>query len=60
MLQYGIDNDEFSKDLDPVIFAFKLVASVEGGIVMCRVMETAKPMQGLIKSLKMELEQYIV
>lgn len=58
LLQYGIDNGEFSKTLDPVVFAFKLVASVEGGIVMCRVMDTAKPMQGLIKSLKMELEQY--
>lgn len=60
LLQYGIENGEFSKNLDPVVFAFKLVASVEGGIVMCRVMDTAKPMQGLIKSLKTELEQYIV
>jgi TetR/AcrR family transcriptional repressor of nem operon len=58
LLQHGIDNGEFSKTLDPVVFAFKLVASVEGGIVMCRVMDTAKPMQGLIKSLKTELEQY--
>ena len=60
LLQYGIDNGEFSKALDPVVFAFKLVASVEGGIVMCRVMDTAKPMLGLIKSLKLELEQYTV
>lgn len=60
LLQYGIDNGEFSKSLDPVVFAFKLVASVEGGIVMCRVMDTAKPMHGLIKSLKTELEHYIV
>lgn len=60
LLQEGINKGEFSKTLDPVVFAFKLVASVEGGIVMCRVMDTAKPMQGLIKSLKMELEQYAV
>lgn len=60
LLQEGINNGEFSKTLDPVVFAFKLVASVEGGIVMCRVMDTAKPMQGLIKSLKTELEQYAV
>ncbi|WKL49925.1 TetR/AcrR family transcriptional regulator [Flavobacterium pectinovorum] len=60
LLQEGINNGEFSKSLDPVVFAFKLVASVEGGIVMCRVMDTAKPMQGLIKSLKSELEQYVV
>ena len=60
LLQEGINKGEFSKTLDPVVFAFKLVASVEGGIVMRRVMETAKPMQGLIKSLKLELEQYTV
>jgi len=60
LLQHGIENGEFSKNLDPVVFAFKLVASVEGGVVMCRVMNTAKPMQGLIKSLKAELEQYVL
>lgn len=60
LLQEGINNGEFSSKLDPVVFAFKLVASVEGGIVMCRVMDTAKPMQGLIKSLKSELEQFIM
>ena len=60
VLQEGINIGEFSSKLDPVVFAFKLVASVEGGIVMCRVMGTAKPMQGLIKSLKSELEQYTI
>ncbi len=58
LLQQGIDTGEFSAELDPAVFAFKLTASVEGGIVMCRVMGTAKPMQGLVKSLKSELEQY--
>ncbi|KIO51747.1 TetR/AcrR family transcriptional regulator [Flavobacterium hibernum] len=58
LLKEGIQIGEFSKDLDPAVFAFKMVAAIEGGIVMCRVMETAKPMQGLLKSLKMELEQY--
>lgn len=58
LLQEGIQIGEFSKDLDPAVFAFKMVAAIEGGIVMCRVMETAKPMQGLLKSLKMELEHY--
>ncbi|OXG07104.1 TetR family transcriptional regulator [Flavobacterium araucananum] len=60
LLQEGINIGEFSGKLDPAVFAFKLVASVEGGIVMCRVMGTAKPMQGLVKSLKSELEQYII
>ncbi|MNS44842.1 Transcriptional regulator AcuR [compost metagenome] len=60
LLQEGINNGEFSNKLDPVDFAFKMVASIEGGTVMCRVMDTAKPMQGLIKSLKSELEQYSI
>jgi TetR/AcrR family transcriptional repressor of nem operon len=60
LLQEGINTGEFSSKLDPVVFAFKLTASVEGGIVMCRVMGTAKPMQGLVKSLKSELEQYVL
>ncbi|TDQ11206.1 TetR/AcrR family transcriptional regulator [Pedobacter metabolipauper] len=60
ILQEGIDNGEFSDRLDPMIFAFKMVAAVEGGMVMCRVMDTIKPMHGLVKSLKAELEQYAV
>lgn len=60
LIQEGINTGEFSAQLDPVVFAFKLTASVEGGIVMCRVMGTAKPMQGLVKSLKSELEQYVI
>ncbi|EJL71503.1 TetR/AcrR family transcriptional regulator [Chryseobacterium populi] len=59
-LNEGIKSGEFTDKLDPVVFAFKLIASVEGGIVMCRVMNTIKPMQSLIKSLKSELEQYSV
>ncbi len=58
VLQQGIDNGEFSDKLDPALFAFKMVAAVEGGVVMCRVMDTAKPMHSLIKNLKSELEQY--
>lgn len=60
LLQQGINNGEFSSELEPAVFAFKMVAAIEGGIVMCRVMETAKPLQGLIKSLKSELEHYSI
>ena len=60
LLQEGINNGEFSKNLDPAVFAFKLVASIEGGIVMCRVLDSIKPMNGLIKSLKTELDQYSI
>lgn len=58
LLQEGIRNKEFSDQLDPAAFSFKMVAAIEGGIVMCRVMDTIKPMHTLIKSLKSELNQY--
>lgn len=58
ILQSGIDKGEFSKKLDPAVYAFKMFSAVEGGIVMCRVMNTNAPMKGLIKSLKEELKNY--
>jgi len=60
ILQDGINNGEFSKKLDPMTFAFKMFSAVEGGIVLCRVMNTNSPMKNLIKSLKDELKQYEV
>jgi len=58
ILRQGIKNGEFSSDLDPDAYAFKMFAAVEGAIIMCRAMNTERPMQGLIKSLKSELESY--
>lgn len=58
LLQEGISNGEFSNELDPAVYAFKAVAAVEGAVILCRTMNTAKPMQGLIKSLKSELNSY--
>jgi len=60
LLQEGINIGEFLQTLDPAVFAFKLVAAIEGASVMCRVMGTAKPMNGLIKSLKNELDLYSI
>ena len=58
ILNQGIEDGEFSNKLDAVSYAFKAVAAVEGAVVLCRTMNTAKPMYGLIKSLKAELESY--
>ncbi|SHN33136.1 transcriptional regulator, TetR family [Chitinophaga sp. CF418] len=58
ILQQGIDSGEFSDQLDPAAYAFKTTAAVEGALVLCRAMNTAKPMYGLIKGLKAELESY--
>ena len=60
ILNQGIANGEFSDKLDSSLYAFKAVAAVEGAVVMCRAMNTAKPMQSLLKSLKAELESYAI
>ena len=60
VVKYGVDQGEFSNKIDPSLIAFKFVAAIEGAIVMCRVMNTAKPMQSLIKSLKAEIESYSI
>jgi len=60
VLNQGIKDGEFSDKLDPVSYAFKAIAAVEGAVVLCRMMNTAKPMQGLIKNLKSELNGYAV
>jgi TetR/AcrR family transcriptional regulator, transcriptional repressor for nem operon len=58
LLKEGIRNKEFGSELDAEAFAFKLLAATEGATVICRNLDTNKPMQGLIKSLKAELESY--
>jgi AcrR family transcriptional regulator len=60
VLNKGIDDGEFSNRLDSEGYAFKAVAAVEGALIMCRSMNTAKPMRGLIKSLKEELESFSI
>ncbi|MDQ0968648.1 TetR/AcrR family transcriptional repressor of nem operon [Flavobacterium sp. W4I14] len=58
VLKQGIKDGEFSDELDPAVYAFKAVAAVEGAVIMCRSMNTAKPMASLLKNLKAELESY--
>ena len=60
ILNQGIAAGEFSDQLDPAVYAFKAVSAVEGAVVMCRAMNTAKPMAGLLRSLKAELESYAI
>jgi len=57
-LKQGIADGEFTANLDPHTIAFKFVAAVEGAVIMCRSMGTIKPMHGLIKNLKAELDSY--
>jgi len=58
ILKEGIKNGEFSETLDVSAFAYKMFASVEGTILICRVLGNSQPMQSVIKSLKQELKNY--
>lgn len=58
LLEEGIQKKEFKPSLEAEAFAFKLLAAIEGATVICRSTNTNKPMQGLIRSLKAELESY--
>jgi TetR/AcrR family transcriptional repressor of nem operon len=60
LLAEGIQRKEFDASLDAEAFSFKVLAATEGATVICRSMDTNKPMQGLIKSLKEELECYLL
>lgn len=58
ILQEGIDSGEFSSKLNPKRFAFKMFAAIEGGIVICRNIDSSKPMYDLVQDLKDELQNY--
>lgn len=60
VLQDGIDAGELSDKLNAEGFATKMYAAVQGTIVICRIMNTAKPMQLVIQSLREELGAYIL
>ncbi|WP_431198468.1 TetR family transcriptional regulator C-terminal domain-containing protein [Mucilaginibacter sp. P25] len=58
IIQDGIENGELSNAINPVEFATRMMLSIEGGNAICRVLNSTKPMQIMIKSLKTELASY--
>ena len=58
IIQDGINNGELSNAINPVEFATRMMLSIEGGNAICRVLNSTKPMQIMIKSLKTELASY--
>lgn len=58
IIEDGITNGEFTEALIPIEFATKMFLSIEGGNAICRVLNSTKPMQTVIKSLKSELASY--
>ncbi|MFL9483916.1 TetR/AcrR family transcriptional regulator [Chitinophagaceae bacterium LWZ2-11] len=60
VLKEGIKTGEFSEELNADAFAVKMFASIEGGNMICRAMNSSKQMTCIIKSLKTDLEYYCV
>jgi len=60
IIRRGILEKEFRADLNAEEFGLKMFALVEGGMMVCRVLGSNKPMQTLIGSLKQEIESYSV
>jgi TetR/AcrR family transcriptional regulator, transcriptional repressor for nem operon len=58
LLSNGITNDEFSDKLVPEEFVIKMFMSIEGANALCRVLNSVKPMQTVINSLKNELDAH--
>jgi TetR/AcrR family transcriptional repressor of nem operon len=60
ILKDGISSGELSDKLEPEDYAVKMFMSIEGANSLCRVLGSVKPMQTVIKSLKNELEGYVL
>jgi len=60
LLEQGIREGEFSEELIPEEYAMKMFTAIEGANVICRVKNSVKPMQIIIKGFKKELESYCV
>ncbi|BAV04919.1 transcriptional regulator, TetR family [Filimonas lacunae] len=58
ILKEGIRSGEFSKRLQADEFAYKMFASIQGGILISRVIGNVQPMQAIIKSIKAELKTF--
>lgn len=54
----GIRNKEFRRDFDAGEFALKAFTLIEGSMMVCKVLNSNKPMQQLMGMLKKEVEGY--
>lgn len=58
ILGEGIKTGEFSPELDAEDFAIKIFTGLQGANAICRVLNSTRPMQVIIKGLKAELNTY--
>ena len=60
IIQDGIDNKEFSSDINAEAFALKLFAAIEGGIMISRVTGNNKYMHSITNSFSKELDSFLI
>ena len=58
ILNEGLAAGEFSDQLIPEEFAFKMFTAIEGALLVCQVKNSTKPIIMIIESLKKELSTY--
>lgn len=58
LLEEGIRSGEFSASLIPEEYAMKMFTAIEGANIICRVKNSVRPMQVIIRGFKRELECY--
>ena len=58
LLEEGIRSGEFSTALIPEEYAMKMFTAIEGANIICRVKNSVKPMQVILKGFKRDLECY--
>jgi TetR/AcrR family transcriptional repressor of nem operon len=58
ILTDGVTSGELTDKLDVNAFALKIFSAVEGAVIICRIMESNRPMVTLINALKNELNGF--
>jgi len=60
ILREGVESGEFSLTLNAEDFAMQMFVSIEGANALCRVLNSNKPMQVVMSSLKMQLDSFSI
>jgi len=58
VIRLGVRQKEFRKDINPDEFALQLFLLIEGALVVCRALESNKPMNTTLNILRRQLESY--
>jgi TetR/AcrR family transcriptional repressor of nem operon len=60
ILEFGIENNEISKDIDVKVFSAKVFTMIEGGILCRRIMDNDDMLLTVINIIKNDFESYLI